>query len=226
MEFSALVLMRQSVRSYQRKPVEKEKLLLLIESVRLAPSASNSQPWTLIIIDEPELKNTVARATFSSAISFNKFAVEAPVIAVLTVERPKVITQVGGWIKQREFPLIDIGIAAEHFCLQAAELGLGTCILGWFNEATIKRLLKIPRGTRVGLLITLGYAAEGYPLRPKIRKSAEAMSCFNRYATRSSVVEEIGEGVEWSTSGQVRGISAQCPAIALHTLISSSSTEL
>ena len=185
MNFSDLVLMRQSVRSYQTKPVEKEKLLLLIESVRLAPSASNSQPWTLIIVDEPDLKNKVARATSSSAISFNKFAVEAPVVAVLAVEKPKVITQVGGWIKERQFPLIDLGIAAEHFCLQAAELGLGTCMLGWFNEAAIKRLLNIPRGTRVGLLMTLGYAAEGYPLRPKIRKSVEAMSCFNRYATNA-----------------------------------------
>lgn len=182
MNFSELVTLRQSVRSYQTKSVEKEKIRLLIESVRLSPSASNSQPWTLVIVDEPELKNKVARATFSSAVSFNKFAVEAPVIAVLAIEQPKVITQVGGWIKEREFPLIDIGIAAEHFCLQGAELGLGTCILGWFDEPAIKKLLQIPKGTRVGLLVTLGYAAEGYPLRPKIRKSAEEMSRFNSYA--------------------------------------------
>lgn len=182
MKFSELVLIRQSVRSYQKKPVENEKLRVLIESIRLAPSASNSQPWTLVIVDEPGLKDKVARATFSSTISFNKFAIEAPVIAVLTVEQPRAITQVGGWIKEREFPLIDIGIAAEHFCLQAADLGLGTCILGWFDEAMIKKLLEIPRATRIGLLITLGYAADGYPMRPKIRKPAEAMSCFNRYA--------------------------------------------
>ncbi len=181
MKFTELILTRQSVRAYQSTPVENEKLRLLIESVRLAPSASNSQPWTLIIVDEPELKDEVARATFSTTISFNKFAVEAPVLAVLTVEKPKVITQVGGWIKEREFPLIDLGIAAEHFCLQAAELGLGTCILGWFNEAKIRKLLRIPRGTRVGLVIALGYAAEGYPSRPKVRKSAGEMSCYNRY---------------------------------------------
>jgi nitroreductase len=181
MRLSELISNRQSVRSYQAKPVEKDKLQLLIESVRLAPSASNSQPWTLIIVDEPGLKNKVARATYSSAVSFNRFALEAPVITALAVEKPRVITQVGGWLKQREFPLIDIGIAAEHFCLQAAELGLGTCMLGWFDETRIKSLLKIPRGTRVGLLITLGYATEGYPLRPKIRKPAEAMSCFNCY---------------------------------------------
>jgi len=128
MEFAELINSRQSVRKYQEKPVEKEKLQQLIEAVRLAPSASNSQPWKLIIVDEPELKDQVARATFSKAISFNKFAPEAPVIAVLAIEKPSLITQIGGLLKQREFSLIDIGIAAAHFCLQAAELGLGTCM--------------------------------------------------------------------------------------------------
>lgn len=133
------------------------------------------------MVDEPELKDNVARATFSKAVSFNKFAPEASVIAVLTIEKPPLITQIGGRIQQREFSLIDIGIAAEHFCLQAAELGLGTCMLGWFDEKTIKKLLNIPRKTRIGLVITLGYAVEGYPLRKKIRKDAEAMSGFNGY---------------------------------------------
>jgi len=181
MEFSELIKMRQSVRKYQDKPVEKEKLQTLIEAVRLAPSASNSQPWKLILVDEPELKDNVARATFSKAVSFNKFAPEAPVIAVLTVEKPKLITQIGGRIKDKEFPLIDIGIAAEHFCLQAAELGLGTCMLGWFDEKTIKKLLNIPRKIRIGLVITLGYTEEAYPLRKKIRKDAAVMSSFNGY---------------------------------------------
>jgi nitroreductase len=181
MNFSELMGIRQSVRSYQERPVEPEKLQAIVESVRLAPSASNSQPWTLIIVDEPSLRDRVARATFNSTISFNRFSLEAPVIAVLTIEKPKVITQIGGWMKQREFSLIDIGIAAEHFCLQATDLGLGTCILGWFDEKVIKQLLNIPRSTRVALLITLGYAAEGYPLRPKMRKDIDTMSRHNAY---------------------------------------------
>ena len=181
MNFAELVQIRQSVRRYQDRPVESEKLQAIVESVRLAPSASNGQPWTLIIVDEPLLKDKVARATFSSAVSFNRFSLEAPVIAVLTVEKTNVITQIGGWLKRREFPLIDIGIAAEHLCLQAADLGLGTCMIGWFDEKAIKRLLDIPRSTRVGLLITLGYAVEGYPLRSKARKDTDAMSRHNAY---------------------------------------------
>ena len=177
----ALINRRQSVRKYIPLEVEKEKIDELIEAVRLAPSASNSQPWKLIIVDEPELKNKVANATFSKLVSFNKFAPQASVMAVLVIEKPQIITQIGGSVKNREFPLIDIGIAAEHFCLQAAELGLGTCMLGWFNEKKIKQLLNIPRKKRIGLVITLGYETEDYKQRKKIRKPVEVMSSYNSY---------------------------------------------
>jgi len=181
MEFSELIKLRQSVRRYAERPVEDEKLQQLVEAVRLAPSASNSQPWTLIMVTEPELKGRVAEATYSKLVSFNKFVPQAPVMAVLVLEKPKMITQLGAALKGREFPLIDIGVAASHFCLQAAELGLGTCMLGWFDEKKVRKLLAIPKNKRIGLLITLGYAIDGYRTRPKIRKETEEMSRYNSY---------------------------------------------
>ena len=181
MKFAELIKLRESVRRYAERPVEEKKIKQLVEAVRLAPSASNSQPWTLVMVSEPELKNRVAEATYSKLVSFNKFAPQAPVIAVLVIEKPKVITQLGAALKDREFPLIDIGVAASHFCLQAAELGLGTCMLGWFDENKVRKLLAIPKGKRIGLLITLGYAADGYRTRPKIRKEVEEMSRFDSY---------------------------------------------
>jgi nitroreductase len=181
MEFSELLKVRQSVRQYRQQPVARELLEKLIEAVRLSPSASNAQPWKLIVVDDPEVLSRVAQATFSKTVAFNRFALEAPVIAVFVTEKSGFITQVGAVLKKRQFSLIDIGIAAAHFCLQAAELGLGTCILGWFDEKRIKRLLRIPGGRRIGLLVTLGYAVEGYPLREKSRKGADLMSRFNSY---------------------------------------------
>jgi nitroreductase len=181
MDFADLIRTRQSVRSYADTPVEAEKLAQLVEAVRLAPSASNAQPWKVIIVDEPGVRREVAEATFSQTISFNKFAPQAPVIAVLTIERTRTITQIGGWLKEREFPLIDIGIAAEHLCLQAADLGLGTCMIGWFNERKIRSLLGIPRSVRIGLLVTIGYPAEGYTLRPKVRKDTGEIAGRNMY---------------------------------------------
>lgn len=181
MKFQELINQRQSVRKYMDKTVEKEKIEKLIEAVHIAPSACNSQPWKLIIVDEPELKNKVALATFSKTVSFNRFAEEAPVIAVLVIEKAKIIARIGGSIKNQEYPMYDIGIAAAHFCLQATELGLGTCMIGWFDEKKIKELLKIPAKRKVGLVITLGYQPEDYKLRKKIRKPINEICSFNRY---------------------------------------------
>ncbi|MEE8341788.1 MAG: nitroreductase family protein [Candidatus Neomarinimicrobiota bacterium] len=181
MDFSELIKIRQSVRNYSDKAVEKEKIEKCLEAARLAPSASNSQPWKYIVVDEEELKNKVAEATFDKVVKFNKFALEAPVIIVIVMEKPKLITQIGGEIKKREFPLIDIGITAEHFCLQAAELDLGTCMIGWFNQTRIQKLLNIPMNKTIGLLITLGYPPADYVLRKKIRKEKSEIIGNNKY---------------------------------------------
>lgn len=181
MDFYELINTRQSVRKYSDRPVEREKIEIITEAVHLAPSACNSQPWKLVIVDQPELKNEVAKATFSKTIAFNKFAVEAPVIAVLVIEKPKLIAQIGGSLKNQEYPQYDIGIAAAHFCLQAAELGLGTCMIGWFDEKRIQDLLRIPKSRKIGLVITLGYAPEAYKLRKKIRKPLDEICGFNSY---------------------------------------------
>jgi nitroreductase len=181
MNVEEAIRVRRSVRKYQPKAVEPKKLDALIEAVRLAPSASNSQPWKLILVDDPETRKQVAEATFSKMVAFNKFALEAPVLAVLAAEPHAILTQIGGWLKKRPYYLIDIGIAAEHFCLQAAELGLGTCMLGWFDESAIKKILHVPRATRIALVITLGYGVDQPSVRAKTRKAASEMSSRNRY---------------------------------------------
>jgi nitroreductase len=179
MNFPELVKTRQSVRKYSPKAVEREKIERCIEAVRLAPSACNSQPWKFIIVDDAELKDRIAKETYNTVVAFNKFVKEAPVIAVIVMEKPTMISQIGGRIKDKDFYLIDIGIAAEHFCLQAAEEGLGTCMLGWFNEKKIAEMLHLPKSKRIGLLITLGYSDSS--LREKIRKTTGDILNYNRY---------------------------------------------
>lgn len=181
MEFGDLTRKRQSTRRYSEKIIEKEKVEKCIEAARMAPSACNSQPWWFIVVDDKNLLPLVARETYSTLISFNKFVQTAQLLVVIVIEKPKVITQIGATLKDREYPLIDIGIAAEHFCLQAAELGLGTCMLGWFNEKPIKNLLSIPKSKRIGLMISVGYPADSDPLREKIRKPLHQMCSFNKY---------------------------------------------
>ncbi len=181
MDFKTLISKRQSVRKYSDAKVSHEVLNNCMEAVRLAPSASNSQPWKFIIADEEPIRTKLARATFSDIIAFNRFTMNAPVIVVIVIDKPKLITRVAMSVKKRDWQLIDIGIAAEHFCLQAAEQGLGTCMLGWFDENKVKEILNIPADKTVGLMISLGYAPDGYPLRVKIRKPLEEIISYNGY---------------------------------------------
>lgn len=181
MTFMELVNLRQSNRKYSGQVVEAEKLKLCVEALRLAPSASNGQPWRIIVVDEPGLRGEVAKACIGPGANFNRFAVQAPVLVVFVVEKSTAINQIGALLKSRDYPLLDIGIAAEHFCLQAAELGLGTCMMGWFDEARIRKLLGVPAGRRLGLVVSLGYPAEGDKLRAKARKPTEAILGRNHY---------------------------------------------
>lgn len=179
--FLELVKHRQSTRKYNPDPVHRKDLLKCIEAARLAPSASNSQPWRFIIVDNPELKDKIAKLTYDKVIKFNKFADRAPAIVVITLEKAKTITRVGRAIKKKEWPLIDIGIAAEHFCLQADELGLGTCMIGWFYEKKAKELLNIPEERSIALMISVGYPPVDYRIREKRRKSLEEITSYNAY---------------------------------------------
>jgi nitroreductase len=177
MEFSELVKHRQSDRKYSDKPVEKEKIIKCIETVRLSPSASNSQPWKFIIVDEPELKNQIADC--AASLGMNKFTLQSPVIIAVVQEQMNILTLLGSKIKKKDFSLLDIGIAVNQFCLQAADLDLGTCIIGWFDEPRVKKLLHIDRTKRVQLLIALGYS-EAHN-RKKVRKPIDEMSSWNKY---------------------------------------------
>jgi nitroreductase len=178
MNFLELVQSRQSVRTYADKPVEKEKLYKCLETARLSPSACNSQPWRFIIVDEPNLKDKVAKSTFGEIISFNKFSVNAPVLVVITANKSCLKTNIGEMITDLPYYLIDIGIAAEHFCLQATVEGLGTCMMGWFKEKEVKKHLNIPKNERVVLIISIGYPKVD-TIRPKNRKSIDKISSFN-----------------------------------------------
>ncbi|MDA3953230.1 MAG: nitroreductase family protein [Bacteroidales bacterium] len=174
-----LLKYRQSDRAYLSNPVEKEKLERIIEAGRLAPSACNAQPWKFVIVDEPELKNRIADCTSSKILGMNHFTKQAPIHIVIIEEKANFTSNAGSLIKNKTFPLIDIGIAAEHICLQAASEGLGTCMLGWFNEPKVKKLLNIPKSKRVPLIITLGYSAS--ETREKRRKDIKDIVSYNSY---------------------------------------------
>ena len=180
MEFLELVKLRESVRGYIDKEVEEEKILKCIEAARLAPSACNSQPWKFVVINNKEILSEIKNKIYDSVIGINKFVLMAPVIIAVVGEKRNLTSAIGSSIKKKDYTSMDVGIAVEHLCLQATELGLGTCIIGWFKNEEIKKSLGIPKNRDIELIVSFGYHNNENP-REKKRKNIEDIVAFNKY---------------------------------------------
>lgn len=180
MDFLELVKKRQSTRKYDtEKPVEREKIARILEAGRLSPSACNAQPWHFIVVDDPELKNKVADAASARLLGMNHFTKQAPVHILIIEEKVNFTSSFGGIVKNKHFAHLDIGIAAAHICLAAEAEGLSTCILGWFDESKIRKLVNVPKSRRILLDIVVGYPAER--VREKKRKPTDEVISYNTY---------------------------------------------
>lgn len=174
MSFLELAQKRQSVRKYLGKSVPRDVIERCLQAAQAAPSACNSQPWTFIVIDNEALKNKLADECFSGLYAINAFVKKAPVIVVAVTERSTYIARLAGYLRGAQYSLIDIGIAVEHFVLQAEEEGLGTCWLGWFDEKKIKKILDIPEDKKIDVCLSVGYP-EPQEVRVKKRKTLDEM---------------------------------------------------
>ena len=169
MNFSELINVRQSCREYDpEKPVEQNKLDAILEAARLAPSACNGQPYHITVCKGDAAKQ-VAKATQS--MGMNKFASQAPVLLVISEEAYVKSAALGAKVKGNDYRSIDIGIVAAYITSAAADQGLSTCMLGWLDDADIRKVcdLKYP----VRLVITLGYGKD--MLRKKKRKDLDEL---------------------------------------------------
>jgi nitroreductase len=174
-----LISSRQSDRKYSNTIIETEKLARIIEAGRMSPSANNEQPWKFVIITEPDIIKKIADAASAKLLGMNMFVIQAPVMIVLVREKPNMSSRIGAFIKKKDYSLIDIGIATENICLQAEAEGLGSCIIGWFDERKLRKILGIPRIKRVELIITLGYSLSDQ--REKRRKPTDSIVSYNKY---------------------------------------------
>ena len=172
MDFLEIANARQSCRSYdETKEVEKEKLDAILEATRLAPSACNGQPYHITVCTG-QTAGTVAKAT--QGMGMNKFASQAPVLLVISEENYVKSAAVGAKVKKNDYRSIDIGIAAAYLTAEAAAQGLGTCILGWFDDDKIRQACDLTHPVR--LVVTLGYPAD--TLRSKKRKDMDTLVSY------------------------------------------------
>lgn len=164
---------RSSVREYLDRPIEKEKLDLILESARLAPSATNSQPWHFYLVTNKEkIKQIPGKISVFSNNFINGFIADAPVVVVVTAGPIDMLHKAMSALINKKWYYLDIGVAVEHMVLTAWDLGVGSCWIGWFDEKRVKNIFDIPKEQEVVALLTLGYAKP--TLRPeKHRKRIE-----------------------------------------------------
>jgi nitroreductase len=174
-----LIKQRQSDRKYENRKVEQEKLERVLEAGRMAPSACNAQPWKFIAVDSPTLLGELSEAASAKFLGMNGFVGQAPLMIVIVREQPNFSSKAGALVKNKDYSLIDIGIATQNICLQAEAEGLGSCIMGWFDEKRVRKILEIPGNKRVELILTIGYSLSEQ--REKRRKPAEQTVSYNKY---------------------------------------------
>lgn len=176
--FLQLAQARQSDRAFlPDKKIEREVLERILEAARLAPSACNGQPWHFTVVTEKELLQQVGSAT--SSLGMNKFVKDAAALVLITHEGTNITSKLGSGIKDKDFSVMDLGIASAYLTLAAEDEGVGSCILGWFDESKIKELTNIPKKKRLMLIVALGYAAK--PKRKKVRKEWSKVVSFEKY---------------------------------------------
>jgi len=172
MEFYEVIKKRRSIRRYEDKPIPVDSIVRIMEAARLAPSATNRQPWKFIIIDDEEIKQKLARASFHQT-----FIKEAPLVIAAVALEPERIMSCG-------IPsyAVDLAIAVEHIVLAACNEGLGSCWIGAFDQSEVKKILQIPEKYKVVALLPIGFPRENPPPRP--RKPLNEILSYNRFGKR------------------------------------------
>ncbi len=186
MEILEAILSRRSIRRYKSHPVEDEKLKVMLESARLAPSGGNTQPWNFVIVRSDETRKQIVKACHRQ-----NWMLQAPVLLVCVADIRTRIKEQENIVLTEKSPQIelkqiirDTAIAIEHLVLQAESLGLSTCWVAYFEQEDIRPVLSIPSDKYVVAVITVGYADESPRARP--RRSLEEIIHFETWQGRAS----------------------------------------
>ena len=170
---------RRSIRNYKEEQVPQDLLKEVVDLARFAPSWKNTQTARYYVVQNPELKQKIAESCVMGFTYNTGTLTKAPALVVLAyVEKRSGFERDGSCTtsKGSAWEMFDAGIAAQTFCLAANEKGLGTCIMGIFDDAAVAEAISLPEGQKVGALIAIGYPAEE-PAAPA-RKEAEQLVQF------------------------------------------------
>ncbi|NLJ60013.1 MAG: nitroreductase [Firmicutes bacterium] len=170
MELMEIIEKRRSVRAYKTQEISDEKLSKVLEAARLAPSASNRQPWKFVVVRDPAKRGELAKASRGQS-----FVGEAPIVIAGVALEPERVMSCG-------VPAyaVDLAIALEHIALAAQDEGLGTCWIGAFSQEEVKKILGVPDQYKVVALMPIGYPEDAPG--PKTRKPLDDIVCYERFS--------------------------------------------
>ncbi|MDR3204823.1 MAG: nitroreductase family protein [Deltaproteobacteria bacterium] len=174
-DFFELTKIRQSCRDYSDQPVEREKLVKCLEAARLTPSGCNSQPWSVVAVDDPKIAAEVAKTT--AQLGVNEYIAKAKAFFIILEERAKLMPAVARILDSQYWAKGDLGAFTYALTLQAQELGLGTCILGVFDRPKLREILKIDNEKPIFMVVAVGYPADP-KIRNKQRKNFDELVRF------------------------------------------------
>lgn len=176
MTFMELINKRTSCRKFESAPVPKELILECLEAARLSPSYHNIQPWDFIVIDDPEKKSQVADILADPESKINRFTHDAALFVAVTTE----VLPIPGFEDKRTYTYseFDCALATYSFCLAATEKGLGTCMIGWYDQDKLKECLAVSGKKSVPIIVAVGYPVYKEP-RPKVRRPLDQMVYYN-----------------------------------------------
>ena len=193
MEVMEAIRSQYSCRKYLDLPVELDKIGIVLEAGRLAPSAGNIQNWRFVLIRDPGTRRGIADACLQQT-----WIEQAPVHIVICAELKR-ITDFYGVRGERLYAVQNCAIALQNMMLAASSIGLGTCWVGAFDENVVGRLISIPENARPQAILTLGYSADVPKELPKFR--IENVTYLEKYWNR---VGDIGT-VLWDYRVAERG---------------------
>ena len=172
---------RKSTRKYNDKLVEDEKILQLIESARLAPSGSNTQPWNFIVVRSEQTKEKISKVDGNQA-----WMKTAPVFIVCVADiqcriknKTEILLNEESSLPELKQIIRDTAIAIEHILLEAESIGLSSCWTAWFVQDDIRPILEIPSDKYVVGVVTIGYSDESGKSVP--RRPLESMIRYEKW---------------------------------------------
>lgn len=169
MDFLDLVKSRYSVRAYKNQPIEDEKLQIILEAARLAPTAVNYQPFKVIVI------HTEGREEELKRIYQAEWFYQAPLIICVCCEPQN------AWVRRdgKNYVDVDATIVMDHIILAATSLGLGTCWIGAFNTEEARKILELPDDVEPLVFTPIGYPAD--EIEEKTRKELSEIIKYEKW---------------------------------------------